>query len=53
MGIGFISCAGGTEMVDFVKYLPPGGGLTDRPFVRRDVETIFRHRQAKLREVFS
>jgi ligand-binding SRPBCC domain-containing protein len=49
----FILCAGGAEVVDFVKYLPPGGGLTDRLFVRRDVETIFRHRLAKLRELFS
>jgi ligand-binding SRPBCC domain-containing protein len=49
----FISCAGGTEVVDFVKYRPPGGWLADRLFVRRDVETIFRYRQAKLREVFS
>jgi ligand-binding SRPBCC domain-containing protein len=48
----FRARADGTEVVDFVKYLPPGGWLADRLFVRRDVETIFRHRQAKLREIF-
>jgi ligand-binding SRPBCC domain-containing protein len=49
----FIARAEGTEVVDFVKYLPPGGWLVNWLFVRRDVETIFRYRQAKLREVFS
>jgi len=48
----FVARADGTEVVDEVKYRPPGGWLADRLFVRRDVEKIFRHRQAKLRDIF-
>jgi ligand-binding SRPBCC domain-containing protein len=43
---------GGTLAKDVVRYDVIGGRLTNQLFVRRDVERIFRFRQAKLREVF-
>jgi ligand-binding SRPBCC domain-containing protein len=43
---------GGTLARDVVRYAVPGGALVNWLFVRRDVERIFAHRQAKLREHF-
>ncbi|HEU5070781.1 MAG TPA: SRPBCC family protein [Verrucomicrobiae bacterium] len=43
---------GGTLARDVVRYAVPGGALVNWLFVRRDVERIFIHRQAKLRERF-
>jgi ligand-binding SRPBCC domain-containing protein len=39
---------GGTQVTDDVRYAVPGGRLTDRLFVRRDVERIFAFRREKL-----
>ena len=44
---------GGTLAKDLVRYGVFGGWLIDRLFVRRDVERIFRFRQARLQEVFT
>jgi ligand-binding SRPBCC domain-containing protein len=41
----------GTEVRDLVRYAVPGGWAVDRLFVRRDLETIFEHRAATLREI--
>ncbi len=41
-----------TLMTDLVRYAVPGGWLLDRLFVRRDVERIFRFREAKLKDIF-
>ena len=43
----------GTQCTDQVHYAVPGGSLVHRLFVRRDVETIFAHRQAKMRELLA
>jgi len=43
---------GGTLARDFVLYLPPGGSLMDRLFVRKDIERIFQFRREKLQELF-
>ena len=37
---------------DHVRYAPPGGWITDRLFVRRDVERIFAYRTEALRRRF-
>ena len=43
---------GGTLCRDEVRYRPRGGSLTNRLFVRRDVENIFAFRNRKLTEIF-
>jgi ligand-binding SRPBCC domain-containing protein len=43
---------GGTLAKDIVRYDVLGGWLANQLFVRRDVERIFRFRQATLQEVF-
>lgn len=43
---------GGTLARDLVRYDVFGGWLVNQLLVRRDVERIFRFRQAKLQEVF-
>lgn len=43
---------GGTEVTDHVRYVPPGGWLVDRLFVRRDIERIFGYRRGKLDALF-
>ena len=43
---------GGTLAKDIVRYDLLGGWLANQLFVRRDVERIFRFRQATLQEVF-
>lgn len=48
----FVAQNGGTLARDVVRYAVPGGALVNWLFVRRDVERIFAHRQAKLRERF-
>jgi ligand-binding SRPBCC domain-containing protein len=42
----------GTKIIDFVRYQPFGGRITNYLFVQRDVESIFRFRQSKLLEIF-
>jgi ligand-binding SRPBCC domain-containing protein len=37
---------------DHVRYSPPGGWITDRLFVRRDIERIFAYRTEALRRRF-
>jgi ligand-binding SRPBCC domain-containing protein len=44
---------GGTLARDVVRYAVFGGRLVNTLFVRRDVEKIFRFRQAKLQESFA
>lgn len=44
---------GGTVCHDEVRYIPFGGWLADRLFVRRDVERIFAYREQRMREVFA
>jgi ligand-binding SRPBCC domain-containing protein len=44
---------GGTLCLDHVRYRPRGGGLTNRLFVRRDVERIFQYRQQRLKGIFA
>lgn len=43
----------GSEIRDYVKYVPPGGRLTNSLFVRRDVRRIFMYRQKKLLDLLS
>lgn len=47
----FAEADGGTRVTDRVAYRVWGGRLFDRLFVRRDVERIFRFRQARLAEL--
>jgi len=47
----FESLQGGTRMTDFIRYAPPGGWLINWLFVRRDVVSIFNHRQRRLQEL--
>lgn len=49
----FEECSGGTLCLDDVRYRPPGGALTNRLFVRRDVERIFAFRSKQLLRIFS
>jgi len=42
----------GTLCCDRVRYRPPGGGLMNRLFIRRDVERIFAFRKEKLIQIF-
>lgn len=49
----FESKDGGTRASDTVRYSPLGGWLTNRLFVRRDVEQIFHFRHRKLLELFA
>jgi ligand-binding SRPBCC domain-containing protein len=44
---------GGCEMRDFVQYAVPGGWLTNRLFVRRNVQQIFEYRAQKLLGLFA
>jgi ligand-binding SRPBCC domain-containing protein len=44
---------GGTLCRDEVRYRPRGGALTNRLFVRRDVEDIFAFRNRRLAEIFA
>ncbi len=44
---------GGSEVRDFVRYVPPGGWPVDILFVRRDVRRIFEYRVRKLREILA
>ena len=48
----FLAKDGGTQVLDTVRYVAPGGWLVDRLFVRRDVEHIFEFRRRKLLERF-
>jgi ligand-binding SRPBCC domain-containing protein len=48
----FREVEGGTEVGDSVDYLVPGGRLIDALFVRRELDTIFRHRQQATLDVF-
>jgi ligand-binding SRPBCC domain-containing protein len=48
----FEAVAGGTLCRDSVRYAVFGGKIVERLFVRRDVKTIFDHRERKLRELF-
>jgi len=51
----FEPAAGGTRMVDRVRYVVPGGlaaPLVERWFVRRDVVAIFGYRRRVLEELF-
>ncbi len=48
----FTSLDGGVEVVDFVRYRPPGGWLINQLFVRRDIEAIFAYRRQKLEAFF-
>ena len=43
---------GRTLMLDEVNYIPRGGGLIHRFFVKPDLERIFAYRQEKLSEIF-
>lgn len=49
----FHPVSGGTEILDRVIYRPYGGSVTDRLFVRSDLETIFRHRAERSRELLA
>jgi ligand-binding SRPBCC domain-containing protein len=44
----FIEQGGGTLCTDQVRYWPLGGALTNRLFVRRDIERIFQHRHSRM-----
>lgn len=48
----FTEAGGRTLVRDHVRYAVPGGLLTDRLFVRRDVQRIFAYRQQKLAKLF-
>ena len=48
----FEPCEGGTRVLDEVHYGVPGGAIIHNLLVRRDVEQIFRHRQATLEQIF-
>ncbi|MBX3443227.1 MAG: SRPBCC family protein [Planctomyces sp.] len=48
----FVSERGGTRCADEVHYDVPGGRLVNWLIVQRDVETIFRYRAERLRELF-
>ena len=48
----FEAADGGTRVLDSVDYLPPGGWLSNRLFVAREVRAIFAHRAAALRRQF-
>ena len=48
----FTATAGGTLCEDRVSYSGLGGPLIHALFVRRDIETIFRYRIEKMRELF-
>jgi ligand-binding SRPBCC domain-containing protein len=48
----FEETKGGTTVVDQVSYVPRGGALVHRLFVRPNLTTIFDYRQAQLRERF-
>jgi ligand-binding SRPBCC domain-containing protein len=45
--------AGGTVVVDRVRYAVPGGALVNRLLVRRDVERIFAYRGEALKGIFA
>lgn len=49
----FTGSASGSEIRDFVQYIPFGGGLVNFLFVRRDVKRIFEYRTRALQEIFS
>jgi ligand-binding SRPBCC domain-containing protein len=48
----FTDCGNGSEILDYVRYAPPGGWLINQLFVQRDVRKIFDYRTRKLRELF-
>jgi ligand-binding SRPBCC domain-containing protein len=48
----FEPCDEGTRVIDNVHYGVPGGRLVHGLLVRRDVESIFRYRQATLERLF-
>jgi len=48
----FVAEANGTRCFDSIQYAMPGGWLTHRLFVKRDVEKIFAHRACRLRQLF-
>ncbi len=48
----FLEKDGGTLCIDEVNYLPLGGALIHKLFVRRDVERIFAYRKEQLRRFF-
>jgi len=52
----FEDLGGRTRCTDLVRYRPPGGplaGLLNALAVRRDVESIFRYRMARLAAIFA
>lgn len=49
----FMESGDSCEMRDVVKYDPPGGGLVDLLFVRRNVRRIFEYRAQKLLPLFT
>ena len=48
----FVSQDGGTLCSDRVRYSVYGGALTQRLFVKTDVDRIFRYRLQRMRELF-
>jgi ligand-binding SRPBCC domain-containing protein len=44
----FEAADGGTRVLDRVDYLPPGGWLSNRLFIARDIRAIFAYRAAAL-----
>jgi ligand-binding SRPBCC domain-containing protein len=48
----FEEIEGGTLAGDFVRYSVPGGTLTNRLLVARDLRTVFRYRHRRLQEMF-
>lgn len=49
----FRSVEEGTEVSDRVDYAVPGGNLTQKLFVERDLRSIFEYRKRRLAEVFA
>ena len=49
----FLESGNNCEMRDVVQYDPPGGGMADLLFVRRNVRRIFEYREQKLLTLFT
>ena len=48
----FESIEGGTRVCERIRYVPPGGALFDRLFVRHELDSIFTYRAKRLSELF-
>lgn len=51
----FVARDGGTDVIDRLRFSPRGGFLLGRllaPYLRADVDAIFRYRVERLREIF-